>query len=186
MTLVESLGVGVAKVLVSTDPQGLANGEDLTILPIANFTFIDRLGTLENPQEGTTTAMLSMLLSPLVDVYTGTVNEILQPTATLTARLTATASLRFNAGLVQSIPVPKAGYPLTGLSGGIDLRLRVTRLLDVNLGVQAYWQRQVTPGTIAEGETNAQAAATAPAVASEAGSEIGYLGVTAHLPTLRF
>jgi hypothetical protein len=72
---------------------------------------------------------------------------------------------------------------LTGLSGGIDLRLRVTRLLDVNLGVQAYWQRQVTPGTIAE---NAQPGATAPAVASEAGAEIGYLGVTAHLPTLRF
>jgi hypothetical protein len=65
----------------------------------------------------------------------------------------------------------------------MDLRLRVTRQIDVNVGVQAFWERQVTPGTIAA--TN-EPAATAPAVAATTGSEIGYLGVTARLPTLHF
>jgi hypothetical protein len=102
---------------------------------------------------------------------------------TLSRRMSPLLILSVNLSGIQSINLPQRDpYPLTGLSAGVDMRWRVTRWIDVDLGVQGYWQKQDLPSTLVT-SSNTQIAATA---LSQTASEIGYLSVTLHAPRLRF
>jgi hypothetical protein len=178
--LVESVGASAAVVPLENN-QGVADVQALGILPIAGLTFTGRFGTPDSPPGGAlrmtraATLVLSAQLAPAVDVRTGFLSDRIQPTVTLTSRVAPRVYLGANVGAVQSIPIPRRDpSPLTAFSGGLDVRLRVTRWVDVNLGVQAYWQNQELSGTLAS--------STAP----ESASEIGYVSVTARSPMLRF
>jgi hypothetical protein len=153
----------------------LTNEEAWGILPIGSLSFTDRIGTPKDPRDATT-LLLWAGLAPMVDVRTGLLSNRVQPTATFGTRVAPNTFLSVTAGLLQSVPIPQRDpSPLTALNGGVDIRVRLTRRIDVSVGIQAYWQEQLVYGALPQSTTSAVSA-----------SEIGYLSLTAHAPTLPF
>jgi hypothetical protein len=156
-TLTLTIGVGAAASVVRT-----LTMEELVIEPIGVVAVSDRFGTL-----GASTFTLSAQLAPVVDIRTGLPTYNVQTTAALVDWVEPTIMLGLTAGLVQTVPYPISNpYPLTSLSGGVEARIRLDRLLDVGLGVQEFWQQQTGYDPLA--------------------STIGYVSVTGRARTLHF
>jgi hypothetical protein len=152
-----TVGVGAAASVVRT-----LTLEELVIQPIGVAALSDRFGTL-----GASTFTLSAQLAPVVDLRTGLPSYNVQTTAALSDWVAPTIMLGLTAGLVQTVLYPNTNpYPLTALSGGVEARIRLDRLLDVGLGVQEFWQEQLRYAPLA--------------------STIGYVSVTGRARTLHF
>jgi hypothetical protein len=154
-------GIAVTSVQTTGTTQAPAVGE-LVFLPVVTVSFVYRFG-----HKGASEAGLSAGLAPLVDYRTGRVSERLNGSATYSENLTSDLSVHYTATVVQSIDVPKHDpYALTLLTGSAEARLRLTREVDMSIGVTAFWQTQSSYGT--------------------ALSQIGLVSVTGRLPTLQF
>lgn len=150
-----SLGAGAAASIQDT-----ATERDLVILPVAVASVSTRLTAQR-------TFTVSALAAPNVDVRTGLVSDRVQTTASLSDRLSPAVTLAVYAGWLQSVPFPRDDpFPVTAFNGGIDVRIRVHRQVDLGLGYQAFWQDQSGYGTVV--------------------SQIGYVSVTGRVPTLHF
>jgi hypothetical protein len=160
-----SLGVS-ASILQLLQETG--NQKNLYILPVGVLSYTERLG-----REGLGRLFLSAQVVPAADALTGYLSCRAQVTGSFTEeimpRILATATV----GFVQSLPDQVCRfhdpYPLTLISGGLEARVRVTRLIEAGIGTQDFWQKQGNfppPNTLA--------------------TEIGYLTLTVRTLPLRF
>jgi hypothetical protein len=156
-TMTLTIGVGAAASVVRT-----LTVEELVIEPTGVVAVSDRFGTL-----GASTFTLSAQLAPVIDIRTGLPTYNVQTSAALADWVAPTFMLGLTAGLAQTVPYPISNpYPLTSLSGGVEARIRLDRLLDVGFGVQEFWQQQTGYASLA--------------------STIGYVSVTGRTRTLHF
>lgn len=176
-TATVSAGAGVAASI-----QDLATEEAWVIMPTGVLSFTERVGAIDN--RNASTLLLSAQLAPAVDINSAQLRNGVQTTAMLTNPVARTVFLSFTAGVLQSIPPDPT--PLTALSGGIDMRFRVTRQIDVSLGVQGFWQKQAIYGAAAVMAATAAEGTVPPTGPTTTASEIGYVALTARVPTLRF
>jgi hypothetical protein len=157
-----SLGAGIS---FEVAPTALANETnvapyELSIVPNVTSTFTYRF-------EGTETLTTTVILGPQIDARTGLPSERIQGAMTLTSAVTKTFTVLATAGLLQSVPVGSADpYSLSLVSGTIEARLPLTQALTLTAGVSGLWEGQSGEGDI--------------------GSLVGYVGVIARAPTLRF
>jgi len=176
-----SLNVGAAAAIQQLTTEK-ANETAWVILPTGGLTFTDRVGAIDNRDASTLT--LSAQVGPVVDVNSGGLDNLVQTNAILKNPVAPNVFLSFTAGLLQSIPPDPS--PLTALNGGVDLRFRMTRQVDVSLGVQGFWQRQAFYGAVPVATTMGTAVAAGTTAPTTTASEIGYVMLTARLPTLHF
>jgi hypothetical protein len=176
-----SLSVGAAATIEQATTEK-ADVREWAILPIGGLTFTDRIGGIDN--RDASTLMLSALVAPAVDVNSGGLDNLVQTNATLKNPVAPNVFLSLTAGVLQSIPPDPS--PLTALNGGVDLRFRITRQVDVSLGVQGFWQRQAFYGAVPAATAMGAAVAPGTAAPTTTASEIGYAMLTARVPTLHF
>jgi hypothetical protein len=151
-----SLGAGAAASRVQV-PR-----DELVIQPVVGGTFSDRFG-----HRGANVFSLSTQLAPVVDIRTGIPSERVQTAASLSEPIAPYSTVSVTAGWLQSVPVPTSDpHALTVLSGGIEARIRLDRLLELGLGALESWQNQSGYVTLA--------------------STIGYVSLTARAQTQRF
>ena len=159
----------------------LATGEAWGILPVGGVAYTDRFGAApHDPRDllEPSGVRLSADLAPTINVFTGSPSNRVQLTASLVSRIAPDVSVSFLAGALQTISFPRPDpSPLTLVNGGIDLRFRVTRLISVSAGVQAFWENQQNVGVIpTAGATNGP---------TTLATEVGYVALTVRLPRLR-
>jgi hypothetical protein len=178
-TTVLSASVGASAAILP-----LTNEEAWGILPVGGLNFSERLSAAVDPRDASGVT-LSAMLAPVVDVRTGLPSNRAQPTGTFGTQIAHGVFLTVTAGMLQSIPIPRPDpSPLTALNGSIDVRVRLSRRLDLNFGVLTYWQRQeVTAVPPVPTPSTAPSASTLSATNA---SEIGYVSLTARAPTLHF
>jgi hypothetical protein len=157
---------------VSATIYQLSTGQAWGILPVGGVTYTDRFGAgpkdLRDPLEASG-VRLSADVVPTVNVFTGLPSNRVQLGATLVTHLSPRATLSYVAGLVQTVSFPQPDpSPLTVLNGGMELRVRLTRLISASAGLQGLWQQQQNVGGIPG----------APGTTATSGSEVGYLALT--------
>jgi hypothetical protein len=145
-------------------------GESLGIVPVFSLGYTEGLYTF---WPGSLSVTLGV--GPTVDLLTSIISDEATLVAALNARVTKTVTVAFSVGGVQSIPIPANDSPVTSVSAGIEAHVRVNRQIDVNGGVQGYWQEQVYGG-----------GAGLPAQSFLTFTPIADVGVTVRAPTLHF
>jgi hypothetical protein len=181
-TLTAGVGAAASVEQLATSVQQLSSEEAWVILPTGVIGLVDRLGGLDDRNASFVT--FSGQLAPVVDVNLGELSNRIQGTALLTRPVANNVFLSVTLGVVQSIPPDPS--PLTGLNGGIDLRYRVNRQIDVACGLQAFWQRQAIYGAAPAVGTATNEGFAVTAIPTTTASEIAYVTLTARLPTLHF
>jgi hypothetical protein len=151
------------------------------ILPAGGLSFTDRFSAPpkdpRNPIDASS-LRLSADLAPTINVFTGTVSNRLQLSATFVAPVSQVVSLSLTAGALQTVPLPHPDpSPLTVLSGGVDLKVRMTRLITVSMGIQGVWQDQQNVGLLP--------VATPMNQPTTSSTGVGYIALSARVPTLR-
>jgi hypothetical protein len=135
----------------------------LEIQPVASASLTETLSA-----RGATGLAVTARLAPFTDPRSGLPSERLQFGASLADQVTPAVVATAAVSLLQSAPIfVHDPFPLTAVSGSVEVRVRVVRqLLDVGLGEQELWQTQSGYGTLF--------------------SLIGYVSATVHSPALRF
>jgi hypothetical protein len=158
----------------------LANGNAWGILPVGGVLFMDRFSP---PPIDPLTQLepsglrLSADLAPTVNVFTGSPSSRVQVNASLVNHVAPDIALGLVAGALQTVPLPRADpSPLTVVNGGVDVRVRLTRLISVSMGVQAFWQKQQNVGALP---------VATPTGATTSAAEVGYVALTVRMPKLR-
>jgi hypothetical protein len=150
-------GAAASVALSSSQPPA----RELVIVPTGGASYTEVL-------EGARTLTLSVQVSPMVDMRTGDFSNRVSASAVVSQRLAPGVTGSATASVLQSIDFPTIDpNPITAVNGGVVLAVRLTRLLDLSMGATVLWQVQTS---------------FAPALFSEA----GFVGVTAHAPTLHF
>jgi hypothetical protein len=162
----------------------LPTGNAWGILPVGGVSFADRFSAPpKDPlaQLEPSGILLSADLAPTVNLFTGAPSTRIQLSASVTDHVAPDIVVAFVAGALETVPLPRPDpSPLTVFSGGVDVRVRVTHLISMSLGVQAFWQSQENVGVL-------PAATTTEATGrSTSASEVGYVALTVRLPKLRF
>ncbi len=165
---------------VSATVYQLSTGRAWGILPVGGVTYSKLFGAPPKDAyaqiEGSG-LRISAELAPTVNVFTGSPSTRIQMTATVTEHVAPDITLRFLAGALETVPLPRADpSPLTVLNGGVDLRMRITRFISASVGLQAFWQTQKNVGVLPTEATVGP---------STSASEVGYVALTMRLPTLR-
>jgi hypothetical protein len=162
-TIAASLGVSASVYQVTT-------GRDLGVLPVAGVNYSNTFASLS-------TVRLAADLAPTVNVFTGTPSTRLQLSAAVVERLSSLVTVSVTASGLQTVPVPRPDpSPLTLLGGGIDMRVRITRFVTGSFGIQGFWQTSPNSGAVPAVTTSGSTTTS---------SEMGYVALTARLPTLR-
>ena len=170
-----------ANVGVSASIYELNNGTEWGILPVGGVSYSDRFGaptkdihSLLEPSG----VRLSADVAPTINVFTGAPSNRLQVTATWVDRISRDVGLSLTAGVLQTVPFPFPDpSPLTLLSGAVELKVQMTRLLTASMGIQGFWETQQNVGALpSAASTN---------VPSTSSTEVGYVALTARVPTLR-
>jgi hypothetical protein len=141
--------------------ENLDGSTEVAILPAGGATYTERFAG-----RGLTSLVLSAQVVPVIDILTGLPTTRFQAFATLSGPVKPKVQVSLTAAFLRSLPIPTNDFPITSLSGGIDVRVRMSPRLDVVFGEQMFWQDQVGYGPLA--------------------TFIGYVGVTARAPTLHF
>jgi hypothetical protein len=164
---------------ISASIYQLNSGSAWGILPTVGVSFTDRIGAAPRDPGGSVeggSLRLSADLVPTINVFTGSPSNRAQVSATYVEALSRLLTLSFTAGASQTVPVPRPDpSPLTLLSGGLDLRVRATRYISISMGIQGFWQSQQNVGALPTTSTTGTTTST----------EVGYIALTARLPTLR-
>jgi hypothetical protein len=156
--------LGISESIIQT--QGLAqNHDELVLLPIATVTYSTGLARSASDQ-----LVLTMQTVPTVDFLTGALSFRAIGLASWIQKLEPWCTVTATFGLTQSLPFPNAAHyvepsPLTLLSGGVEVRFRLDRQIDLTVSEQDFWQNQSGYGTLA--------------------TELGYVGITVRTPPLR-
>jgi hypothetical protein len=166
----------------------LNTGSAWGILPTFGINFLQRLSRdLHDPRganEGSS-FRAAVELDPTINVFTGAPSSRLQVTSTFTNRLSSLFVFAYNIAATKTVDFPHADQsPLTLISGAVDLRIRVSKLIALSLGIQAFWQDQLNVGTLPTPSMPAPAnTATSSWVTTT--TEVGYVALSARLPTLK-
>jgi hypothetical protein len=153
-----SLNAG-ASVDVIDNPNG---SSEVAILPSGGVIYSNHFAG-----RGLTNLLVSGQIIPVVDILTGLPNARFENATALSGPVYRNVLVTLSAGFTRSLPIPSNRFPITALSGGADVRVRMSVLFDLVFGEQTFWQYQ--------------AGFPPPLVTA-----IGYVGVTARAPTLHF
>jgi hypothetical protein len=158
-----SIGAGASADLetpLGTEPVQSVVPHEVAILPYGLATFAYRFDTENNL---TCTAQFG----PTVDVRTGLVDPRAQLTVTLTKVVRGGLTVAVTGSGAKSVPVAGPDpYAVTFLNGLAETRVLLNRQVTLLAGLSAIWETQGGYGSF--------------------GSVLGYVGVRAALPTLRF
>lgn len=157
-----SLGVGGSKVQTQ---QQTKNADLLIILPVASLSFSQAFGS-----KGINRFALAAQVAPTADEFTGDLDNRAQVTGTLIEQVAPRVLATATVSAMRSLPRVSSKYqepnPITLFSATLEARYLLSRLAELSVGTQDFWQTSTATGTIA--------------------SEIGYIALTVHTQPLRF